>query len=62
MWSYDRPPASPSGAIFIQRQQFKIFVLKRLARRRGAEDVVKRLYVGVVRPALEYASALWTAV
>ena len=43
----------------IQRQQFKIFVLKRLARRRGAEDVVKRLYVGVVRPALEYASALW---
>ena len=43
----------------IQRQQFKIFVLKRLARRRGAEDVVKRLYVGVVRPALEFASALW---
>ena len=45
----------------IQRQQFKIFVLKRLARRRGAEDVVKRLlvYVGVVRPTLEYASALW---
>ena len=43
----------------IQRQQFKIFVLKRLARRRGAEDVVKRLYVGVFRPALEYASALW---
>ena len=42
-----------------QRQQFKIFVLKRLARRSGAEDVVKRLYVGVVRPALEYASALW---
>ena len=36
-----------------------MFVLKRLARRRGAEDVVKRLYVGVVRPALEYASALW---
>ena len=43
----------------IQRQQFKIFFLKRLARRRGAEDVVKRLYVGVVRPAFEYASALW---
>ena len=35
----------------IQRQQFKIFVLKRLARRRGSEDVVKRLYVGVVCPA-----------
>ena len=43
----------------ILRQQFKIFVLKRLARCRGAEDVVKRLHVGVVRPALEYASALW---
>ena len=27
----------------IQRQQFKIFVLKRLARRRGVEDVVKQL-------------------
>ena len=43
----------------IERQQFKIFILKRLARRRGAEDVVKRLYVGVVPPSLEYASALW---
>ena len=43
----------------ILRQQFKLFVLKRLARRRGAEDVVKRLHVGPVRPAFEYASALW---
>ena len=43
----------------IQRQQFKIFVVKRLAQRRGGEDVVKRLYIGVVRPVLEYASALW---
>ena len=43
----------------IQRQQFKIFTLKRLARRRGAEDVVQQLYVGVVCLSIEYASALW---
>ena len=50
----------------IQRQQFKIFVLKRLARRRGSEDVVKRLYVGVVCPAfgrlrpLGWLSEVWS--
>ena len=50
-----------SGRIsnIIQRQQFNIFVLKRLARRRGSEDIVEWLYVGVVRLALGYTSARW---
>ena len=43
----------------IQRQKFHVYVLQRLARRRTSADVVKRLYIGLVRPALEYASAVW---
>ncbi len=45
----------------LQRLNFKIFMLKRLARRTGASDVAKRLYLGLVRPSLEYAGPVWDA-
>ena len=45
----------------LQRQRFSIFILKRLARRPVATEVVKRLYLGLVRPSLEYASPVWDA-
>ena len=43
----------------IRRQSFHVFVLKRLAQRRNSAAIVKRLFVGLVRPALEYASPVW---
>ena len=43
----------------LQRQRFNIFLLKRLAQRRNSSEVVKKLYIGLVRPAFEYASAVW---
>ena len=43
----------------IRRQKFHVFVLQRLAKRRYSANVVKRLFTGLVRPALEYASVLW---
>ena len=38
-----------------------IIMLKHLAYRLGSADVVKRLYLGLVRPSLEYASPVWDA-
>ena len=43
----------------IQRVHFKVFTLKRLARRPGSCNLVKRLYLSLVRPALEYAAPVW---
>ena len=43
----------------LQRQRFNIFLLKRLAQRRNSSEVVKKFYIGLVRPAFEYASAVW---
>ena len=43
----------------IRKQSFHVFVLKRLAQRRNSAAIVKRLFVGLVRPALEYASPVW---
>ena len=43
----------------LQRQRYNIFLLKRLAQRRNSSEVVKKLYMGLVRPAFEYASAVW---
>ena len=43
----------------IQKQSFHVFVLKRLAQRRNSAAIVKCLFVGLVRPALEYASPVW---
>ena len=43
----------------LQRQRFNIFLLKRLAQRRNSNEVVKKLYIGLVCPAFEYASAVW---
>ena len=40
----------------IRKQSFHVFVLKRLAQRRNSAAIVKRLFVGLVRHALEYAS------
>ncbi len=34
-------------------------MLKRLAHRPGAANVVKRLYLGLVRPSMEYAAPVW---
>ena len=46
-------------ATVLQRQQFHMFALKRLAQRRNSGQIVKKLYIGLIRPALEYASAVW---
>ena len=43
----------------IRKQSFHVFVLKRLAQRRNSAAIAKRLFVGLVRPALEYASPVW---
>ena len=43
----------------IRKQSFHVFVLKRLAQRRNSAAIVKRPFVGLVRPALEYASPVW---
>ena len=45
--------------MLIRKQSFHVFVLKRLAQRRNSAAIVKRLFVGLVRPALEYASPVW---
>lgn len=42
-----------------EKIRFKVFLLKRLAQRTGAADVVKRLYVALVRPVMEYANPVW---
>ena len=41
------------------KAKFHVFVLKRFAQRRNSAAIVKRLFVGLVRPALEYASLVW---
>ena len=43
----------------INRVQFKVFTLKRLARRLGSESLVTRLFLSLVRPSLEYAAPAW---
>ena len=43
----------------IHRVQFKVFTLKRLARRLGSESLVTRLFLSLVRPSLEYAAPAW---
>ncbi len=43
----------------LQRIAYKVFILKRLAYRFGSAVVIKRLYLGVVRPSLEYAGVAW---
>ena len=43
----------------IQRVHFKVFTLKRLAHRPGSGNLVKHLYLSLVRPALEYAAPVW---
>ena len=40
----------------IHRVQFKVFTLKRLARRLCSESLVTRLFLSLVRPSLEYAA------
>ena len=45
----------------IRRVKFKAFLLKRLARRHGSADLVKRLYCCLVRPVFEYAAPVWDA-
>ena len=45
----------------IRRVLFKAFLLKRLARRHGSADLVKRLYCCLVRPVFEYAAPVWEA-
>ena len=48
-------------AALLLRVCFKVYVLKRLAHRLGSAYVVKRLYLSLVRPSLEYASPVWDA-
>ena len=43
----------------IHRVQFKVFTMKRLARRLGSESLVTRLFLSLVRPSLEYAAPAW---
>ena len=43
----------------LQRVSFKVFTLKRLAQRTWSAEFVKRLYVGLLRPVLEYGAAVW---
>ena len=40
---------------------FKLFCLKRLARRSGSAAIVKRLFVSFIRSSLEYAAPVWDA-
>ena len=58
MRSYDRPPASPSGAIFIYNASRKIGVLRRL-RRTLTPAVLLDIYTTCIRPTLEYANLVW---
>lgn len=55
----DRLSWAEHVAAVIQRTSFKVYTIKRLAQRVGATEVAKRLYIGLVRPALEYASPVW---
>ncbi len=43
----------------LQRTHFKLFALKRLAYRCGANSFVKKLFTALVRPVFEYASPVW---
>ena len=43
----------------IHRVQFKVFTLKRLARRLGSEGLVTRLFLSLIRPSLEHAAPAW---
>ena len=43
----------------IHRVQFKVFTLKRLARRLGCESLVTRHFLSLIHPSLEYAAPAW---
>ena len=43
----------------IKQVNYKLFLIKRLARRTGSSYMASRLYVGLVRPVIEYASVVW---
>ena len=55
----DRLSWSAHIAHLVQRVNFQVYTLKRLSFRVGSAQVVKRLYLGLVRPVLEYASPVW---
>ena len=43
----------------VRHVAFKVYLIKRLAYHSGAANVAKRLYLGLVRPVLEYAGPVW---
>ena len=43
----------------IKRTSYKVFILKRLAFRCGANAFIKKLYIALLRPVLEYAGPAW---
>ena len=55
----DRLSWSDHVAQLQKKLAFKVFTLKRLARRPGSADIVKRLYLSLVRTSLEYAAPVW---